>query len=72
LSTISLPALRVRVPDIRPTATHHLQALCRRLQLEQKGIAEAFFETLEAYRWPGNVRELANALKRLFLPVINP
>jgi transcriptional regulator with PAS, ATPase and Fis domain len=39
---------------------------------EQKGISEAFFEALEVYRWPGNVRELVNALKILFLPVINP
>jgi transcriptional regulator of acetoin/glycerol metabolism len=44
----------------------------RRLQLEQKGISEAFFEALEVYRWPGNMRELMNALKILFLPVINP
>jgi len=37
------------------------------LQLEQKGISEAFFETLEAYRWPGNVRELVNALEQAVL-----
>jgi len=42
------------------------------LQLEQKGISKAFFENLEVYRWSGNVREPVNALKMLFLPVINP
>ena len=64
---ITLPALRERTADIRSIATHHLQELCRRLQLEQKGISEAFFETLEAYRWPGNVRELVNALEQAVL-----
>ena len=64
---ITLPALRERTADIRSNATHHLQELCRRLQLEQKGISEAFFETLEAYRWPGNVRELVNALEQAVL-----
>jgi two-component system NtrC family response regulator len=64
---ITLPALRERTADIRSIAIHHLQELCRRLQLEQKGISEAFFETLEAYRWPGNVRELVNALEQAVL-----
>jgi two-component system NtrC family response regulator len=64
---ITLPALRERTADIRPIATHHLQEICRRLQLEQKGISEAFFETLEAYRWPGNVRELVNVLEQAVL-----
>jgi two-component system NtrC family response regulator len=64
---IALPALRERVTDIRAITTHHLQELCRRFHLEQKGVSEAFFETLEAYRWPGNVREVVNALEQALL-----
>jgi two-component system NtrC family response regulator len=74
---ITLPALRERTADIRPIAMHHLQEICRRLQLEQKGISEAFYETLAAYRWPGNVRELVNALEQAVLmarhdPILYP
>ena len=65
--SIAIAPLRKRVADIRAIAMYHLQKLCERFQMEQKGVSTAFFETLEAYRWPGNVRELVNALRQALL-----
>ena len=64
---IALPPLRERAPDIRAITTHHLQTLCERFKMEQKGVSTAFFETLSSYPWPGNVRELINALRQALL-----
>jgi two-component system NtrC family response regulator len=74
---IAIPPLRERPEDIRPIAAYHLQKLCDRFQMEQKGVSSAFFETLSAYPWPGNVRELINALRQALLiarnaPTLHP
>jgi len=63
---LHLPPLRERKEDIRPLSRHFLTRLCDRAKLGQKGIADEFFEYLQAYDWPGNVRELQQTLEQVF------
>jgi two-component system NtrC family response regulator len=64
---IQLPGLRQRSSDIRSIASHHINHACKRLQLELKGISNAFFEVLESYTWPGNIRELVNVVEQALI-----
>ena len=59
---IELPPLRDRKKDIREIVQSQVETVGHRLKLPPKEIADAFFETLDAYNWPGNVRELINAV----------
>lgn len=61
---IQLPSLRQRTSDIRAIALYHIHRVCKRLQLEQKGVSSAFYEILESYSWPGNIRELVNVIEQ--------
>ena len=63
---IHLPPLRERKEDIRALTRHFLARLSDRLQMAHKGIAEEFFQHLQAYTWPGNVRELQQLLEQVF------
>jgi len=56
--TISLPALRDRVPDIELIAGHVLGAAAARLGKPPLGLSEGALEVLLRHHWPGNVREL--------------
>ena len=64
---IQLPGLRQRSSDIRSIGTYHINRVCKRLQLELKGISNAFFEVLESYAWPGNIRELVNVVEQALI-----
>ena len=64
---IQLPGLRQRSSDIRSIASHHINLACKRLQIELKGISNAFFEVLESYTWPGNIRELVNVVEQALI-----
>ena len=57
---LHVPALRERRADIRPLATHFIEASKRPLSLTEEA-----WKALERYRWPGNVRELQNVIERL-------
>jgi DNA-binding NtrC family response regulator len=61
---IRLPPLRERPHDIRETAMHLLERICRRVNRPVPAIEPEALRALEQYRWPGNVRELANVLER--------
>ena len=59
--------LRKHVDDIRDIVLYHMSTICKRDNMETKGISPDFFEALEAYSWPGNVRELVNALETVLM-----
>lgn len=59
---IELPPLRDRKKDIREIVQNQVETVRQRPGLPPREIADAFFETLDAYNWPGNVRELINAV----------
>jgi two-component system NtrC family response regulator len=71
--TIELPELKARLEDIRELVLHFIAKLCRRYDLEIKGIASDFTEALLAYDWPGNVRELYQTMEQVFThPLLGP
>jgi two-component system, NtrC family, response regulator AtoC len=61
---IHTPPLRERPQDIRETAIHLLQRICRRMNRPVPVLDPEALRILEEYRWPGNVRELSNVLER--------
>jgi DNA-binding NtrC family response regulator len=61
---ISLPALRERLEDIFPLASHFLAVASRELTRKPSGISREARIVLEAYPWEGNVRELRNVMER--------
>jgi two-component system NtrC family response regulator len=71
--TIDLPELKSRLEDVRELVLHFISKLCRRYELEIKGIAADFTEALLAYHWPGNVRELYQTMEQVFTnPLLGP
>lgn len=61
--TINLPPLREHFEDIGELAIYHVNKLCKRHQIVNKGFSPEFIESLSAYHWPGNVRELVKTLE---------
>lgn len=61
---LQIPALRVRMGDIRKLTQYFLDTFVDKYELEEKGAAKDFLEVLEAYPWPGNVRELMNTVEK--------
>ncbi len=61
---IRLPALRERVQDIPPLATHFALQAAQRLGLAPQVPRPDEMVLLAAYAWPGNVRELAAVMER--------
>lgn len=61
---IRLPALRERVEDIEPLATHFLQEFAQKYQRPTRHYKPALLEAMRRYHWPGNVRELRHAVER--------
>ena len=57
---IEMPALRDRLEDIRPLATHFLSRRGR----SAADLTDEAVSMLEAYGWPGNVRELENVIEQ--------
>ena len=68
---IHLPPLKERKEDIRLLTRFFLTRLCDRFKKEYKGIAEEFFEHLQAHDWPGNVRELQQTMEQVFAGAAN-
>lgn len=61
---IRLPALRERVEDIEPLASHFLERLRGRYRKNITGFEPAAIAAMRAHAWPGNVRELSHAIER--------
>jgi transcriptional regulator with GAF, ATPase, and Fis domain len=61
---ISLPALRDRVDDIEPLATHFAERAGSRLFGRPLVPTATELELLVSYDWPGNVRELMAVIER--------
>ena len=61
--TIEAPPLQERLEDIRLLTIHFLNEFCEMYNIQMKGIAPDFFETLRLLDWPGNVRELKSVLE---------
>lgn len=61
---IHVPALRERVEDIVPLATHFLERFCRENGRSPLELSPEAIDILCRYPWPGNVRELENTMER--------
>ncbi len=62
---LTVPPLRVRIPDILELAQHFAIAITRELGWDGfPGFAKKAEKKLIAYPWPGNVRELKNVVER--------
>lgn len=61
-STIQLPTLHERQPDIETLVLHYVGLFCRSYNLSIKGVSGEFMDLLKMYTWPGNVRELVNVI----------
>jgi DNA-binding NtrC family response regulator len=64
---ISIPPLRERKEDIKLLCSYFVRKYCKRIQTEEKSVAEDAMERLLSYKWPGNVRELENAIEHAIL-----
>lgn len=62
--SIRLPALREIRTDLVKIAFHYIDQVCKKNQMDTKGVSPEFIEIIKAYDWPGNVAELIGALKR--------
>jgi two-component system NtrC family response regulator len=61
--TIHLPPLRDRQEDIRELIVYQTNRICQNQNIQPKGFAPDFFDTLSAYHWPGNIRQLFHTLE---------
>ncbi len=61
---IQLPALRDRIMDIEPLATHFLSIYASKTNKLIKSISPLFIEALKQHTWNGNIRELKNIMER--------
>ncbi len=64
---ITVPPLRERPEDIKPLAMYHVNRLCDRYGVPNKGFDPEFFDYLRTCPWPGNVRELFNVVEMAFV-----
>jgi DNA-binding NtrC family response regulator len=64
---IRIPPLRDRRDDIKLLSSYFVRRYCRKMQTEEKTIADEAMNHLLSYKWPGNVRELENALEHAIL-----
>jgi PAS domain S-box-containing protein len=61
---IELPALRERMEDIGPLASHFLAAICTDLGRDSLALTKQHISMLQNHQWPGNIRELRNVIER--------
>lgn len=59
---LELSPLRDLLDDLNDLVCHFVRRACARLNVDTKGFAPDFLDTLLQYEWPGNIRELVNAL----------
>ncbi|MEO0080289.1 MAG: sigma 54-interacting transcriptional regulator, partial [candidate division WOR-3 bacterium] len=62
--TITLPALRIRKPDIPELVAHFVTRFSNEYGKRVQGVTQDCLACLCSYEWPGNVRELENVLER--------
>ncbi len=63
-STIYMPALRDRGPDVRLLARYFAQKFARRMNRQIETVPGEVLRALDTWHWPGNVRELENLMER--------
>ncbi len=63
---IEIPPLRERKEDIIPLASHYMEELCVRNDIDVKIFSPETEDALTSYDWPGNVRELQNMISRAY------
>lgn len=63
--SLSIPALRERVDDIRDLIEFFSARICNNLKKIRPLFTTDVIRVLEAYTWPGNIRELENTIERL-------
>lgn len=68
-STIAVPPLRDRAPDVAPLAEQLVRQYARELGRSRMTIAARARDRLVAYPWPGNVAELKGVARRLVVCV---
>ncbi len=64
---ITMPALRERIADIIPLATHFIEKHCHKYRKPVKQLTNSAISTLTAHHWPGNIRELSHVIERAVL-----
>jgi sigma-54 specific flagellar transcriptional regulator A len=70
---LELPALRDRIEDIDPLATHFLQtSVARSGRLDVVDFTAEALAVLRSHPWPGNVRSLENTIERAVLLTAGP
>ena len=67
VTSLKLPALRERMPDLPELSAHLLAQIAARYETAAPAIAPAVLEAFARHDWPGNIRELRNVLESLFL-----
>ena len=65
--SLTAPALRARIGDIRVLADRFLASACSEYGLALRSLSPAAITALERHTWPGNVRELENTMQRAAL-----
>ena len=61
---ITIPALRERVDDIEPLASHFAEQFAQKYKRKARTLSSALLREMERYLWPGNIRELRHAVER--------
>ncbi len=64
---VSIPPLRERKDDTKLLTSHFIRKYCRKMQMEEKSMADEAMKRMLSYKWPGNVRELENAIEHAVL-----
>jgi len=67
VTSIRIPALMERKPDIPLLVAHFLGLLSEKYAAQPKRFRTEVLDAFEAYAWPGNVRELRNVVESMFL-----
>ncbi|MBN3756866.1 sigma-54-dependent Fis family transcriptional regulator [Paraburkholderia sp. Tr-20389] len=62
-TTIAIPPLRERGPDIRLLAAHLLKSFRSDSRHDVQGFSVCAWEAFDAHTWPGNVREMINRIR---------
>ena len=66
VTSLRLPALRERAPDIDAIVDHLNRRLAQKYACPEKRLAPAVRQAFRHYRWPGNIRELQNVFEAVF------
>jgi DNA-binding NtrC family response regulator len=66
-STVRIPPLRLRTPDVEPLAQYYIDAFSQDIGKTLEGVTPEALASLEGYPWPGNIRELKAVIERAVL-----